>query len=82
MTDIAHPVLEDSAHVPFLALCPTEGRWGGIDKVELQEACDQASLHLDEKLLDQLFEYCDVDKDGLINYLEFANFLTWKDKTP
>ncbi|XP_055426004.1 EF-hand domain-containing family member B [Bubalus kerabau] len=55
---------------------------GVIDKAELQEACDQASLHLDEKLLDQLFEYCDVDKDGLINYLEFANFLTWKDKTP
>lgn len=53
-----------------------------IDKAELQEACDQASLHLDEKLLDQLFEYCDVDNDGLISYLEFANFLTWKDKTP
>uniref|UniRef100_A0A4X1UJX9 EF-hand domain-containing protein n=1 Tax=Sus scrofa TaxID=9823 RepID=A0A4X1UJX9_PIG len=55
---------------------------GAIDKAELQEACNQASLHLDEKLLDQLFEYCDVDNDGLINYLEFANFLNWKDKTP
>ncbi|KAB1283969.1 EF-hand domain-containing family member B [Camelus dromedarius] len=54
---------------------------GAIDKAELREACDQACLHLDEKLLDQLFEYCDVDNDGLINYLEFANFLTWKDKT-
>ncbi|XP_003415838.2 EF-hand domain-containing family member B [Loxodonta africana] len=55
---------------------------GMIDKAELQEACDQASLHLDEKLLDQLFDYCDVDKDGMINYLEFANFLNWKDKMP
>lgn len=51
-----------------------------IDKVELGEACEQAGLHLDEKLLDQLLDYCDVDKDGLINYLEFANFLNWKDR--
>ncbi|XP_066101621.1 EF-hand domain-containing family member B [Saccopteryx bilineata] len=55
---------------------------GVIDKAELLEACDQANLHLDEKLLDHLFDYCDVDKDGLINYLEFANFLNWKDKIP
>lgn len=55
---------------------------GVIDKAELWEACDQANLHLDEKLLDQLFDYCDVDHDGLINYLEFANFLNWKDKMP
>uniref|UniRef100_A0A8B7VC18 EF-hand domain-containing family member B n=1 Tax=Castor canadensis TaxID=51338 RepID=A0A8B7VC18_CASCN len=55
---------------------------GMVDKEELQEACDGASLHLDEKLLEQLFEYCDVDNDGLINYLEFANFLNWKDKMP
>nr|XP_002807715.1 EF-hand domain-containing family member B isoform X1 [Callithrix jacchus] len=53
---------------------------GVIDKAELQEACDQANLNLDEKLLDQLFDYCDVDNDGLINYLEFANFLNWKDE--
>lgn len=67
---------------PLFLLCVQQKGDGVIDKAELQEACDQASLHLDEKLLDQLFEYCDVDKDGLINYLEFANFLTWKDKTP
>eukprot|EP00074_Homo_sapiens_P085978 XP_016861234.1 EF-hand domain-containing family member B isoform X7 [Homo sapiens] len=53
---------------------------GMIDKDELQEACDQANLSLDDKLLDQLFDYCDVDNDGFINYLEFANFLNWKDK--
>ncbi|ELK25303.1 EF-hand domain-containing family member B [Myotis davidii] len=55
---------------------------GVIDKDELLEACEQANLHLDEKLLDQLFDYCDVDNDGLISYLEFANYLTWKDKMP
>ncbi|XP_076986527.1 EF-hand domain-containing family member B isoform X2 [Tamandua tetradactyla] len=55
---------------------------GAIDKAELRAACDQVNLHLDETLLDQLFDYCDVDKDGLINYLEFANFLNWKDKMP
>ncbi|KAM6177384.1 EF-hand domain-containing family member B [Erethizon dorsatum] len=55
---------------------------GMIDKAELQEACDQANLHLDETLLTQLFDYCDVDNDGLINYLEFANFLNWKDSMP
>ncbi|KAM4855369.1 EF-hand domain-containing family member B [Urocitellus parryii] len=54
-------------------------RDGMIDKAELQEACNQANLHLDENLLDQLFDYCDVDNDGLINFLEFANFLNWKD---
>ncbi|CAH7208446.1 EF-hand domain-containing family member B [Phodopus roborovskii] len=55
---------------------------GMIDREELHEACDQANLHLDEVLLNQLFEYCDVDQDGLINYVEFANFLNWKDKVP
>ncbi|XP_060225640.1 EF-hand domain-containing family member B isoform X2 [Meriones unguiculatus] len=55
---------------------------GVIDREELYEACDQANLHLDKILLDHLFDYCDVDQDGLINYLEFANFLTWKDRVP
>ncbi|XP_075403288.1 EF-hand domain-containing family member B [Tenrec ecaudatus] len=55
---------------------------GMIDKAELQEACDQANLHLDDRLLNQLFDYCDVDQDGMIDYLEFANFLNWKDRMP
>ncbi|KAM5232220.1 EF-hand domain-containing family member B isoform 2-T2 [Hipposideros larvatus] len=55
---------------------------GVIDKTELREVCDQANLRVNEKLLHQLFDYCDVDNDGLINYLEFANFLNWKDKMP
>nr|XP_034377186.1 LOW QUALITY PROTEIN: EF-hand domain-containing family member B [Arvicanthis niloticus] len=55
---------------------------GVIDRAELHEACVQANLHLDKMLLDHLFDYCDVDQDGFINYLEFANFLNWKDRVP
>ncbi|XP_019364284.1 PREDICTED: EF-hand domain-containing family member B [Gavialis gangeticus] len=53
---------------------------GKIDKEELRKSCFQLNLDLDEELLDALFDYCDLDKDGLIDYLEFANFLNWKDK--
>ncbi|XP_068944347.1 EF-hand domain-containing family member B [Petaurus breviceps papuanus] len=55
---------------------------GLIDKEELQRACFQMNLELDEVLLDELFNYCDLDKDGRINYQEFTNFLNWKDKMP
>uniref|UniRef100_A0A8C8RSP0 EF-hand domain family member B n=1 Tax=Pelusios castaneus TaxID=367368 RepID=A0A8C8RSP0_9SAUR len=53
---------------------------GKIDKEELRKSCFQLNLDLDEELLDALFDYCDLDKDGLIDYLEFVNFLNWKDK--
>uniref|UniRef100_A0A669P879 EF-hand domain family member B n=1 Tax=Phasianus colchicus TaxID=9054 RepID=A0A669P879_PHACC len=53
---------------------------GMIDKNDLRKSCFQLNLNLDSELLDSLFDYCDVDKDGLINYQEFANFLNWKDK--
>uniref|UniRef100_A0A8C7LY17 EF-hand domain-containing protein n=1 Tax=Oncorhynchus mykiss TaxID=8022 RepID=A0A8C7LY17_ONCMY len=33
-----------------------------------------------QPVLDDLMEYCDMDKDGLINFQEFANFLNWKNK--
>ncbi|NXA22500.1 EFHB protein, partial [Ibidorhyncha struthersii] len=53
---------------------------GMIDKDDLRKSCFQLNLNLDDELLDSLFDCCDLDKDGLINYLEFANFLNWKDK--
>ncbi|NXY70130.1 EFHB protein, partial [Glareola pratincola] len=53
---------------------------GMIDKNDLRKSCFQLNLNLDDELLDALFDYCDLDKDGQINYLEFANFLNWKDK--
>ncbi|XP_073424228.1 EF-hand domain-containing family member B isoform X2 [Dendrobates tinctorius] len=53
---------------------------GKIDKDDLKKTCEQFGLYLEPVLLDSLIEYCDVDKDGLINFVEFANFLNWKDK--
>lgn len=53
-----------------------------ISKDDLKKTCFQLNLNLDEELLDALFDYCDLDQDGFINYLEFANFLNWKDKMP
>uniref|UniRef100_A0A8C7NYC9 EF-hand domain-containing protein n=1 Tax=Oncorhynchus mykiss TaxID=8022 RepID=A0A8C7NYC9_ONCMY len=55
---------------------------GVIDKEDLRDVCRQFNLDLSGPMLDDLMEYCDVDKDGLINFLEFANFLNWKDKMP
>lgn len=52
---------------------------GKIDKEELNKACIQFGLELHPDLMDALVEYCDVDKDGLISFMEFANFLNWKD---
>ncbi|XP_037389850.1 EF-hand domain-containing family member B isoform X1 [Pygocentrus nattereri] len=55
---------------------------GKIDKDDLRDVCRQLNLDLSGDVLDGLMDYCDVDKDGLINFLEFANFLNWKDKMP
>ncbi|NXH21121.1 EFHB protein, partial [Bucco capensis] len=53
---------------------------GMIDKNDLQKSCFQLNVNLDDELLNSLFDCCDVDKNGLINYMEFTNFLNWKDK--
>ncbi|KAK7507423.1 hypothetical protein BaRGS_00001358 [Batillaria attramentaria] len=58
-----------------------EGK-GKIDIEDLREACRKFDLPVDVWLLEQVFDYCDVDRDGQINYLEFANFLNWKEKLP
>ncbi|KAM7421486.1 hypothetical protein PAMA_015566 [Pampus argenteus] len=55
---------------------------GMIDKEDLQEVCRHFQLDVRGSVLDDLMDYCDTDKDGLINFLEFANFLNWKDKMP
>ncbi|XP_042280325.1 EF-hand domain-containing family member B [Thunnus maccoyii] len=55
---------------------------GMIDKEDLQEVCREFHLDVSGPVLDELIDYCDTDKDGLINFLEFANFLNWKDKMP
>ncbi|XP_028327171.1 EF-hand domain-containing family member B [Gouania willdenowi] len=55
---------------------------GSIDREDLRAACRHFQVHVSESVLDDLMEYCDVDQDGQINFLEFANFLNWKDKMP
>ncbi|XP_042346837.1 EF-hand domain-containing family member B [Plectropomus leopardus] len=55
---------------------------GMIDKEDLLAVCRQFQLDVSRPVLDDLMDYCDRDKDGLINFLEFANFLNWKDKMP
>lgn len=44
--------------------------------------CHQFQLHVSGSVLDDLMDYCDTDGDGLINFVEFANFLSWKDMMP
>uniref|UniRef100_A0AAZ3S302 EF-hand domain-containing protein n=1 Tax=Oncorhynchus tshawytscha TaxID=74940 RepID=A0AAZ3S302_ONCTS len=51
-----------------------------IEGEDLQDMCRQFNLDLSGLVLDDLMEYCDMDKDGLINFQEFANFLNWKNK--
>ncbi|XP_032938244.1 EF-hand domain-containing family member B [Catharus ustulatus] len=54
---------------------------GTIHKDNLRRIFFQLNVNLDDELLDSLFDCCDLNKDGLINYRDFANFLNWKDKT-
>ncbi|KAK3083356.1 hypothetical protein FSP39_020708 [Pinctada imbricata] len=53
---------------------------GRIDIGDLREACLQFHLPVEPELLEQLMYYCDMNGDGFIDYVEFANFLNWKDK--
>lgn len=53
-----------------------------IDRDDLQAVCRQFQLGVSDEVLDELMLYCDTDRDGLINFLEFSNFLNWKDKMP
>ena len=53
-----------------------------IDKEDLQAVCHEFQLGVSAQVLDDVVDYCDTDKDGLINFLEFANFLSWKDMMP
>ena len=63
------------------SLVSQEGK-GKIDINDLREACIAFNLPIDVWLLEQVFDYCDADRDGQINYIEFANFLNWKEKLP
>lgn len=56
-----------------------EGK-GKIDINDLREVCLQYHLPLEPELLEQLLDTCDANRDGFIDYIEFSNFLNWKDK--
>ncbi|KAM9782540.1 EF-hand domain-containing family member B [Neosynchiropus ocellatus] len=55
---------------------------GAIAKERLQEVCREFQVDVSDPVLDELMSLCDSDQDGVINFLEFANFLNWKDKMP
>ncbi|XP_051722172.1 EF-hand domain-containing family member B isoform X2 [Ctenopharyngodon idella] len=55
---------------------------GKIDKEDLKDVCHQFNMIISDPVLDELMDYCDVDKDGRIDFMEFSNFLNWKDKMP
>lgn len=58
-----------------------EGK-GKIDIEDLRMACEKFGLPVDTWLLEQVIDYYDVDRDGKIDYIEFSNFLNWKDRLP
>ncbi|XP_067303887.1 EF-hand domain-containing family member B isoform X2 [Pseudorasbora parva] len=55
---------------------------GKINKEDLKDVCHQFNMIVSDPVLDELMDYCDADKDGLIDFMEFSNFLNWKDKMP
>lgn len=50
---------------------------GRISLGDLATVCWQYSLPTEPELLAQVMDYCDVDRDGFINYEEFSNFLNY-----
>lgn len=65
----------------FLCLVLQKGQ-GKIDKEDLKDVCQQFNMIISDPVLDEVMDYCDADKDGLIDFMEFSNFLNWKDKMP
>lgn len=55
---------------------------GTISMSDLREQCLQFNLPIEHALLEQMMQYCDANGDGRIDYIEFVNFLNWKDKMP
>ncbi|ESO84516.1 hypothetical protein LOTGIDRAFT_131996, partial [Lottia gigantea] len=53
---------------------------GKIDINGLREVCVEFHLPLEPEMLEQVFDFCDANRDGKIDYIEFSNFLNWKDK--
>nr|XP_015805272.2 EF-hand domain-containing family member B [Nothobranchius furzeri] len=58
-----------------------EGK-GRIDRDDLRSVCREFHLNVNEVVLDGLMDLCDTDKTGLISFVAFGNFLTWKEMMP
>lgn len=52
---------------------------GLINRDELRVACFKTGFPVADDLLDALIYECDSDKDGYLNFLEFSNFLCYKE---
>lgn len=50
-----------------------------MSRDELKNACALTDFAVSDDLLDILMHECDYDRDGKINFLEFSNFLCYKD---
>lgn len=52
---------------------------GYINRDELKIGCSNAGCPVADNLLDLVMRDCDYDRDGKIGFLEFCNFLCYKD---
>jgi len=53
---------------------------GKIDIEELRAVCQELKLPVNIAVLESLLELCDPNADKQIDYVEFVNFLNWKDQ--
>jgi hypothetical protein len=59
-----------------------KNRDGAIDKLELKTACTLSGFPINDSYLNALFASCDIDGDEKINFVEFCNFLCFKESMP
>lgn len=67
-------------HICFLATVQ-DGK-GLVSTDDVQRVCDEFGLDVSRHTLEGLMEFCDVDSDGIVDFVEFSNYLTWKEKLP
>jgi len=55
---------------------------GKINVKQFRDAVMQFAIPLSSPMTNLCFDYCDTNKDGFIDFVEFANFLNIKDGLP
>ena len=48
----------------------------------MRDVCQELKLPVNMAVLESLLELCDQNADKQIDYVEFVNFLNWKDQLP